>query len=31
MQREQFVERLAAKGYTKKDARTIIDDFIEVL
>lgn len=31
IQRDDFIERLAAKGYTKKDAATIMDDFIKTL
>lgn len=31
MKRNDIVERLALKGYTKKDAETILDDFISML
>ena len=31
MNREDIVERLAEKGYTKKSARLIIDDFVRVI
>lgn len=31
IQKEEFIERLAEKGYTKKDARAIMDDFITTL
>lgn len=31
LQREDFVTRLAQKGYTKGQARIIIDDFIRTL
>lgn len=28
IQKEQFIERFAAKGYTKRDAATILHDFV---
>lgn len=31
LRRNDFIERLAAKGYTKHDAGVIIDDFIRTL
>lgn len=31
LQKEDFIERLAQKGYTKKDAGTIMNDFISTL
>ena len=31
LQREDFIERLAKKGYTKHDASVIMDDFIGTL
>jgi DNA-binding protein HU-beta len=31
LKREDFIGRLAEKGYTKRDAAIIIDDFIETL
>jgi len=31
IQREEFITRLSAKGYTKRDAGVIIDDFIRTL
>ena len=31
IQKKEFIERLAAKGYTKADATVIIDDFILTL
>ena len=29
--REEFIERLAAKGYTKRDSAAIIDDFTSTI
>lgn len=31
VQRENFIERLSKKGYTKHDAGVIMDDFIKTL
>lgn len=31
IQKEDFVTKLAAKGYTKHDARIIVDDFIRTI
>lgn len=31
IQREQFIERLSQKGYTKRDAAVIIDDFLRTI
>jgi len=31
LQRDDFIERLAQKGYTKHDAGVIMDDFIRTL
>lgn len=31
IQRDGFIERLAAKGYTKHDAGVIMDDFIKTI
>lgn len=31
LQKKDFIERLAAKGYTKADAAVVIDDFILTL
>lgn len=29
--RDEFIERLSKKGYTKRDAGTVMDDFIKTL
>lgn len=29
--KDEFVERLSQKGYTKRDASTVMDDFIKTL
>ena len=31
LQRKDFIERLAQKGYTKRDAGVIMDDFLHTL
>lgn len=31
LQREDFIERLSGKGYTKRDASMVMDDFILTL
>lgn len=31
VQKDEFIERLSKKGYTKRDSSLIIDDFIETL